>query len=144
MGVKENRALLVKALRSGRYMQGMGRLKKTDNSYCCLGVACEVARKNGLDLKIGKIGVSTYNYSSGNEKAYLDLSISAIRKFYGFKSTNGAIKSKFRDKVTKYLESKGYDMSSTNTSQMNLVHFNDALGVKFKHIADIIEMGAVQ
>lgn len=32
----------VEALRSGKYRQGKGRLKNND-SYCCLGVACEIS-----------------------------------------------------------------------------------------------------
>ena len=39
----------VAALRSGNYEQGQRRLN-TDNKFCCLGVACEVAIANGLDL----------------------------------------------------------------------------------------------
>src|SRR5437868_3244044 len=33
----------VKALRSGRYKQGRCKLRSTDNTYCCLGVLCQVA-----------------------------------------------------------------------------------------------------
>lgn len=40
----------VKALRSGEYTQGTNYLfNKDENTYCCLGVACEVA---GIDLKL--------------------------------------------------------------------------------------------
>lgn len=47
--VKRNRRAWVKALRSGQFPQGSGRLAYQDNvgdgtvEYCCLGVACEVA-----------------------------------------------------------------------------------------------------
>src|SRR5258708_2356684 len=34
----------VKALRSGEYRQGNFMLRPTDDTYCCLGVACEVAQ----------------------------------------------------------------------------------------------------
>ena len=34
----------IKALLSGEYQQGTGRLKR-DGNYCCLGVACDVYRK---------------------------------------------------------------------------------------------------
>lgn len=37
---KENIRKWVKALRSGRYVQGKGQLKGA--GYCCLGVACEL------------------------------------------------------------------------------------------------------
>lgn len=43
--IKRARARWVAALRSGKYKQGMGKLYiHAENSYCCLGVACKVAR----------------------------------------------------------------------------------------------------
>lgn len=39
---KANRKLWVEALRSGKYEQGRGRLRRLDN-YCCLGVLADVA-----------------------------------------------------------------------------------------------------
>lgn len=45
--LKRNAMRWVKALRSGKYKQGKGKLKNTDdNSYCCLGVLGEI---NGID-----------------------------------------------------------------------------------------------
>lgn len=41
----------ITALRSGRYKQGQGQLRKTESKkelWCCLGVACDIAKK---DLK---------------------------------------------------------------------------------------------
>jgi len=41
----------VAALRSGKYKQGKHRLKQTDikgDSYCCLGVACEIANSKNI------------------------------------------------------------------------------------------------
>lgn len=39
----------LKALRSGKYKQGYGRLRtKVDDTYCCLGVACVVAKDLGI------------------------------------------------------------------------------------------------
>ena len=36
----------VETLRSGKYRQGVGMLRQRDNSYCCLGVACDIAAKD--------------------------------------------------------------------------------------------------
>lgn len=50
---KENMRLVVAALRSGKYLQGRGRLKeifKDSISYCCMGVMCEVAMEHGVIL----------------------------------------------------------------------------------------------
>jgi hypothetical protein len=32
------------ALRSGEYKQGRGKLRNFDNTYCCLGVLCDIVR----------------------------------------------------------------------------------------------------
>ena len=40
----------IKALRSGKYKQGRGRLNYHDKELCCLGVLCEVALSEGLDI----------------------------------------------------------------------------------------------
>lgn len=47
---KERVQLLVDALRSGDFKQGLNMLRTNDDTYCCLGVACEVARLNGLGI----------------------------------------------------------------------------------------------
>lgn len=48
--------LWVDALRSGKYSQGRSRLARCSPDeglrYCCLGVACEVAREHGVNLTI--------------------------------------------------------------------------------------------
>lgn len=38
----------VAALRSGEYTQGQGSLKNAKSEYCCLGVLCDVAKREGL------------------------------------------------------------------------------------------------
>lgn len=39
----------IRALRSGEYVQGRGALRK-DDSFCCLGVVCDIAVKHGRGL----------------------------------------------------------------------------------------------
>lgn len=34
----------VEALRSGRYQQGRGSLRPSENTYCCLGVLCDLIK----------------------------------------------------------------------------------------------------
>jgi hypothetical protein len=36
----------VEALRSGKYQQGTGVLRTTDNEYCCLGVLCDLVDRS--------------------------------------------------------------------------------------------------
>ena len=42
------RRLWVRALRSGKYEWGKNHLHPTDDRYCCLGVLCEIAIKQGI------------------------------------------------------------------------------------------------
>lgn len=42
------RARWVAALRSGEYPQGHGALRVGDGNFCCLGVLCELAVKDGV------------------------------------------------------------------------------------------------
>lgn len=48
----EIREKWVAALRSGDYTQGTDVLRSQNDEYCCLGVLCDVATKEGLDLPI--------------------------------------------------------------------------------------------
>lgn len=40
------KAAWVKALRSGAYRQGNGRLRGADDEFCCLGVLCDVVKRD--------------------------------------------------------------------------------------------------
>lgn len=58
----EFKAKWVKALRSGRYKQGTGKLRKRKDGklqYCCLGVAC-----NLIDNKRWKPLLDNFNFGS--------------------------------------------------------------------------------
>lgn len=48
---KERIELWAKALESGEYRQGSQSLLD-GNKYCCLGVACDLAMKNGVELNV--------------------------------------------------------------------------------------------
>jgi hypothetical protein len=47
----DKKKMWIDALLSGEYEQGKGALK-TSQGYCCYGVLCEVAIKDGLDLVV--------------------------------------------------------------------------------------------
>lgn len=40
----------VKALLSGDYEQGRGKLRSKDDKFCCLGVLCDVLRNEGIGI----------------------------------------------------------------------------------------------
>lgn len=82
---KERVMLLVDALRSGKYKQGkasLGKRSQDGEENCCLGVACEVAIENGLELdKEYTENIVFYD----NEATILP---NSVRKWYGFKDNN--------------------------------------------------------
>lgn len=55
----------IDALRSGKYVQGRGRLNINNEEFCCLGVICEVAMGCGVELKKRiRRGIYSYDGSS--------------------------------------------------------------------------------
>ncbi len=58
---KKNIERWVIALRSGKYKQTRDVLHKVRGGYCCLGVACEVAIKNKIEVEKIKAG-KEYKY----------------------------------------------------------------------------------
>jgi hypothetical protein len=48
---KRVKALWIDALRSGEYKQGAAYLRKKDDTYCCLGVLCDLAVKDGVAVE---------------------------------------------------------------------------------------------
>ncbi len=57
----ENMRLWVAALRSGEFAQGRKRLAQSGDGgatwrYCCLGVACELAIRHGVEVKTTTMG----------------------------------------------------------------------------------------
>jgi hypothetical protein len=61
----EFKAEWVAALRSGRYAQGQGCLRTVDNTFCCLGVACDLIDP-GIWTKF-----STDMYQHGQRAVYM-------------------------------------------------------------------------
>ena len=41
----------VEALRSGKYKQGTGKLRKCDDTFCCLGVLIDVTKPNSWEKR---------------------------------------------------------------------------------------------
>lgn len=67
--MSELKAKWIKTLRSGEYKQGTGKLKdETLNTFCCLGVLCEVA---GLKSGINTCGSVYYDYEGDSESIKL-------------------------------------------------------------------------
>jgi hypothetical protein len=59
---KRNLHKWAKALESGEYQQTTSTLRD-ENGYCCLGVACEVALKNGVKMHV-EMGEDSWRYDT--------------------------------------------------------------------------------
>lgn len=76
----------VKALRSGKYKKGRFQLRRNDNSYCCLGVLCEVLKIPAVKDEL------SYTYLDNN--AILpDVAV----ELAGMRSNCGELKTRYRD-----------------------------------------------
>lgn len=132
---KPNKArirLLVNALRSGRYQQGYNRLKtiKEDTEHCCLGVACEVAKLQGLILpeRLRPDGTVTFGA--------VDVLPEVVRDWYGFASVDpillpGPPQRKPWWKV--WVRQPEYE------NDVTAITLNDEMRLPFRDIADAFE-----
>jgi len=117
--MKKNMAMkLVKALRSGEYVQGSHGLVSDDDRFCCLGVACNLS-EGDLDWVYSK---EDEWWTIGGNTGALPLQ---IQKEYGFYDDSGSR----RD--NKWVVINGIEY-------INLSGANDE-GVPFSDIADYIE-----
>lgn len=79
------------ALRSGNYKQGTGRLRDVHDRFCCLGIACEVAKEfvDGITEEIHPNSFPTA-YSYIYEDSFDSLGIpEPLRDVLNFKTTDG-------------------------------------------------------
>ena len=113
------KAKWVSALRSGEFKQGTMQLRTLDDKYCCLGVLCELAVREGvIDPPLpGVQGQFTDAYYFDGNKNYVPL---AVRQWAGLEDSVG-----------------GYHVEGVETEQVLAVN-NDA-SMPFPQIADIIE-----
>lgn len=105
----------VAALRSGEYKQGAGYLKNSKGEYCCLGVLCDVAKKEGQKV-VEKYLPSLHTYTFDESKAFLPMSVADWAQL----STEAPY----------VLVGGGMD---------RLDHLNDSGDFSFDQIADLIE-----
>jgi hypothetical protein len=99
----------VKALRSGEYKQGFGKLNLSGR-FCCLGVLCELAVKSGVDVPVTHEGpAKVYAFNS-------DTLPQVVMEWAGMKSQDGTYR------------------TDTNC----LAEMNDS-GRSFDYLANIIE-----
>lgn len=117
---KERVKLLVTALRSKKHRQGKYGLSNYSRTakrrkLCCLGVACEVARQNGLDLNVRTDAAGWRHYDGSH--AILPVS---VREWFGFDRSDPVL-----------LDATGTECTASN--------LNDNMDLNFDKIADAFE-----
>ena len=108
----------VEALRSGKYKQGFGQLKNRQNEYCCLGVLCDLAEKEGMDFGEEWVSDGHYGWRAGLKVGLIPAS---VKEWVGLENSTSS-----------YLE------DTHNHTGSSLAAANDARRT-FSEIADIIE-----
>jgi hypothetical protein len=112
---KKHRAVYYAALRSGKYSQCKNILRSGDDCFCCLGVACDVA-KNDLGVEWIKVEGFDQPYVFGNEGGVLPPD---VQDYYGFPGANPFL--------------------NEGIGQSEASYLNDMLGYSFNQIADAFE-----
>ena len=112
----------LEALRGGRYTQGVNYLRDEKDSFCCLGVLCDLYTKQNPNAKWVQLKANTYYTLSvqGVDSLYSGYLPEKVYTWAGLDSTNPLAKT------------VDYDFKEPLTSM------NDN-GMKFSEIADIIE-----
>ena len=103
----------VEALESGKYRQGVSRLKREDDCHCVLGVACDLSQLG--EWVPDHIGRPVYVV--GNHNADISLPES-VRKYYRFVDSAGR--------------------ATDHNSETSLMSLNDTNELPFPEIAKIL------
>ena len=116
----------VDALRSGKYVQGQYRLHPTDDTFCCLGVACDLYAKENPTLGEWRDG----NFLTPRDDSRSTLA-PEVADWLGLK----------RDPRAPNIQNRNgtYVAYIPGTVGANLVEDNDGLDKTFAEIADTIE-----
>ena len=121
----EFRKRWISALKSGKYQQGRQFLNY-NGKYCCLGVACELLREDGILNSNINLGAVTYN----NKKHFPPFEVIDI---LGIGNSNFICDDRIKDLLY------DYDLDIRGDGRMSLIYLNDH-GVPFSIIAQIIEL----
>lgn len=122
---RENVKKWVDALRSGKYAQGMGYLNK-DGKFCCLGVACDLAYKDGVDVQRDQ-RVSDGAYTYGGQHGYPP---TTVTEWLGLETVAAA---------TSLDDEQDIVINTPDGGYIRATEANDDDGWAFDQIADAIE-----
>jgi hypothetical protein len=116
----ERRELLAKTLESGEYKQGQHQLRPTDDTYCCLGVACDIYRRETND-GIWQERTRCWEFLAQEDDPQGEIGIlpTRVQGWYGFRCESGDF------------------MHPISYAHTNLTSMNDS-GEPFSEIAKVI------
>ena len=141
--VKKHQVDLIKALRSGYYRQGDGRLLTVRNAnlgnptsweaFCCLGVACDMSGLGEWAPMIQHSGNKMRNYritnpATGKTENYPTLMPKLVAEYYGWPSEVENPQLPHEDSNYPAEQSAG------------MANLNDDYGWNFKQFADALEL----
>lgn len=124
------RSRWIRALRSGKYKQGEGNLLKMNadgtGNYCCLGVLCELAAKDGVVAWRNTPGEPVLNING--ETGMLPMS---VQQWADIKDNRGWLTSN----PTVSQDDDNYEVVASEA--------NDEEGLTLREIADLIQKNSV-
>lgn len=127
-----------RALKSGQYAQVQEVL--TDGSgYCCLGVACEVAIQDGLNLTKELVAADESDFDEDEDRYQYDGEGAVLPRlvlgYYGFQSTNPLLA---KVKVDRWDNVTDSCVWSGEYRKVPASELNDSFGWSFDRIADAV------
>ncbi len=134
----EAQKLWLAALRSGCYKQGTNGALSEEGTYCCLGVACEIAPKFGVVLTINHPVVMVEDEFTGEESEVED----DTTNWYSGHSEDAPASVtdalKLRGSLGEF-EQEFYTFDKHGNKLTGLAGLNDSDEYSFEKIADFIE-----
>lgn len=141
------KALWLEALRSGEYKQGVGVLhNETEDTYCCLGVLCDVAIKQGVNVETttlerhGGLDDEREVTAYGDEAEYQILP-TAVKAWAGMTDSNPSVRIEPSD--PDYPDADDLDADGKVEASLAELNDGDASYIdhrfSFAEIADVIE-----
>jgi len=149
MANKEAVKKWVEALRSGNYKQGKGALRVTqgrelspsEDRFCCLGVACDLAEREGVMLDVGFTplphdGVWDVSYDGD----HLELP-EAVQDWLGIHESNPLVARLSIERYGLLDDAYRFKLDDYNNPDLNrtLAEINDGIDNSFGLIANLIE-----
>lgn len=119
---------LIDTLRSNKYIQGRSALRSKDNTFCCLGVACDLLQKDDWILR----SLDDKYYTICGSGMYLP---KAVQEAYGFSNDIGRFET---HELSRELKDEILVYTRALQPTLSLAALND-YGAPFSLISKVIE-----